>query len=156
MKKYSLLFALISCYYSSFSVANDFSIYCSNSNGDWKWLYESSGFFKNIKIYGEVIEKKKNNLIVNYYINYLKIDGTKENINDLRNKCIKTYGLNYQYPQASKGLTSSGYLLGLSDVEIYPGIYKVYTDIANLEDSVNSKTYFNPQMTSIDLLFKFE
>ncbi|WGL58633.1 hypothetical protein QEJ31_08805 [Pigmentibacter sp. JX0631] len=152
MKKIFLVFSAI--FITQYAQAKDFNVYCSNNQGDWKWLHEPGNILKIEKISGEISEKRITKEIVHFYASYLKIDQDIEYVKVLQQKCMNQHGSDYRYPQASKSLTSQGYLLGLSDQEIFPGLYTIYTDIAGLYDSVDSYKVFNPTMSNIDQLFR--
>ncbi|MGY3803368.1 hypothetical protein ACWNT8_04820 [Pigmentibacter ruber] len=152
MKKAFLFICAI--FFAQHVLAKDFYVYCSNNQGKWEWLHEPGNILKIEKISGEIREKRKTKEIVHFYASYLKIDQDIEYVKELQQKCISLHGSDYRYPQASKKLTSEGYLLGLSDEEIFPGLYTIYTDIAGLYDSVDSYKVFNPTISNIDQLFR--
>ncbi len=139
---------------SHLAFAEEANVFCSNEAGKWKWLYESNSLLKKVKLEGNFIDNLEQYSILKKYFTYFKILGNQEEIIQLTEKCIISYGKDFKYAQVSKGFTSDWYLIGTSDFTIAPGHYRVYYMLGNAADSMEVNKLFTDKSISVEAILK--
>ncbi len=115
-----ILFAL----FSSFEVyAETADIYCANKDKETKWLYYNNNI---LKLNGEwQYLSKKINSDYRLITQYFKLNNNSLTINDVQELCIKNFGSDFQYVQASTGIFSAWIPIGIDNSNLMQSFFSL-------------------------------
>ncbi|KAB8040999.1 hypothetical protein GCL60_03435 [Silvanigrella paludirubra] len=140
--KYLLYFFSILLVNHSFVYAEeiDLLVYCANKDRKWKWLkYPNS---QNYYIKGEkkTIYNSYEDEIMSF--EYFNISGkdAENKINDLKQKCINSFGKEFEFPQPARTRFSEWIPFGIDSYKLSKGFFTI--------NSVERHTLYNVEVFS--------
>ncbi|APJ02862.1 hypothetical protein [Silvanigrella aquatica] len=110
--RFFLIYFLIS---SRFLFANEVYVYCADKKENWQWLKNNNEY---VKVEGDWGEK-----LMNYssYFYYFIPKGGLNEINILKQMCLKNFGNDFIYPQPGYFNSSYWSVFAYNSNEIYVG-----------------------------------